>query len=286
MLAAKAGLNLDELATDWPRTDVIPFESEQQYMATLHHNHAGHGAIYLKGAPEKVLSLCHREWRTDKPLDVECWKEVADKMAGRGLRVLAVAEKYVESRQTVLEYGDTQSDFVLLGLVGMMDPPREEAIQAVARCRAAGICVKMITGDHVATAQAIGRQLGIGEDETALSGIDVEPTERKRIRQGGGRCGRFCASLSGPKTAVCAVFAATRRDRGYDRRRCQRRPGVETGRHRRGHGHHGHRRVERSCRNGAAGRQFRQHRAGGRGRPHCLQQPEEDHSLYPADQWR
>ena len=175
VLAAKAGLNLDELATDWPRTDVIPFESEQQYMATLHHNHAGHGAIYLKGAPEKVLSLCHREWRTDKPVDVECWKEVADRMAGRGLRVLAVAEKDVESRQTVLEYGDRQSDFVLLGLVGMMDPPREEAIQAVARCRAAGIRVKMITGDHVATAQAIGRQLGIGDDEPPLSGTDIEP---------------------------------------------------------------------------------------------------------------
>jgi len=174
VLGAKAGLNLDELTAVWPRTDVIPFESEQQDMATLHHSHAGHSVIYLKGSPEKVLSLCRGEWRTDKPPDVDRWKEVADKMAGQGLRVLAIAEKYVEGRQTVLKYSDTQSDLVLLGLVGMMDPPREEAIQAVARCRAAGICVKMITGDHIATAQAIGWELSIGEDGRALSGIDID----------------------------------------------------------------------------------------------------------------
>jgi len=174
VLAAKTGLNLDELSAAWPRTDAIPFESEQQYMATLHHDHAGHGAIYLKGAPEKVLALCRGEWQTDKPLDIDRWKELADKMAGRGLRVLAVAEKRIEDRQTVLEYSDTQSGFVLLGLVGMMDPPRNEAIHAVARCKAAGICVKMITGDHVATAETIGRELGIGEDGQALSGIDVD----------------------------------------------------------------------------------------------------------------
>ena len=100
VLAAKAGLSLDELTAVWPRTDVIPFESEQQYMATLHHHRAGQGVVYLKGAPEKVLSLCRGEWRTGKPLDVERWKEVADKMAGQGLRVLALAEKYVEGRQT------------------------------------------------------------------------------------------------------------------------------------------------------------------------------------------
>lgn len=174
VLAIKAGLNLKELNAVWPRADVIPFESEQQCMATLHHNHAGQGTIYLKGSPEKVLSLCRREWRTDKPLDVEHWKEAAEKMAGRGLRVLAVAEKHVEGRQTVLDYSDTGSGFLLLGLIGMMDPPREEAIQAIARCRAAGVCVKMITGDHVATAETIGRVLGIGEDGQALAGIDVD----------------------------------------------------------------------------------------------------------------
>jgi len=174
VLAAKTGMNLDELTSAWPRTDAIPFESEQQYMATLHHNDAGHGAIYLKGSPEKVLSLCRGEWRTDKPLDVEHWREAADEMAGRGLRVLAVAAKRVAGRQTILEYSDTESGFFLLGLIGMMDPPREEAIQAVARCRAAGIRVKMITGDHVATAQAVGRQLGIGEDGRALSGTDID----------------------------------------------------------------------------------------------------------------
>jgi len=181
VLAAKTGLHPDELTAAWPRADAIPFESEQQYMATLHHNHEGRGTIYLKGSPEKVLSLCRAQWRTDNPLDIERWKEVADRMAGRGLRVLAVAEKCVENRQTVLEYRDTKSDFCLLGLVGMMDPPREEAIQAVARCKAAGIRVKMITGDHVATAQTVGLQIGIGEDKRALSGTDVEQLSESQL---------------------------------------------------------------------------------------------------------
>jgi potassium/sodium efflux P-type ATPase len=174
VLAAKAGLDLEELMAAWPRTDAIPFESEQQYMATLHRNHADRDVIYLKGSPEKVLSLCRGERRADHPLDLAPWREAVDEMAGRGLRVLAVAAKRLEGRRTILEYSDTESGFLLLGLIGMMDPPREEAIQAVARCRAAGIRVKMITGDHVATAQAVGRQLGIGGDGRALSGNDID----------------------------------------------------------------------------------------------------------------
>ncbi len=174
VLAAKTGLSLDDLATVWPRTDAIPFESEQQYMATLHHNHAGHGIIYLKGSPEKVLSLCQFQWRAQAPLDVDSWREAADAMATQGLRVLAIAEKPVDGQQTVLDFDDTRGGFALLGLVGMIDPPREEAIQAVQKCRAAGIRVKMITGDHMATAQKIAKQIGICDGKRALTGSDID----------------------------------------------------------------------------------------------------------------
>lgn len=174
VLAAKAGLGLDELATAWPRTDVIPFESEQQYMATLHHDHERHALICLKGSPEKVLSLCQFQWRDMEPLDLSRWRNTADAMATQGLRVLAIAEKRVDGQRTVLEYDDTQSGFAMLGLVGIMDPPREEAIEAVEKCKAAGIRVKMITGDHLATAQHIARQIGICDGNGAVSGTDID----------------------------------------------------------------------------------------------------------------
>ena len=95
-------------------------------------------------------------------------------MASQGLRVLAIAEKQVDGKKNVLNFEDMNCGFALLGLVGMMDPPREEAIEAVQKCHAAGIRVKMITGDHVATAKAIAQQIGIGNSKGALSGTDVD----------------------------------------------------------------------------------------------------------------
>ena len=95
-------------------------------------------------------------------------------MATQGLRVLAIAEKRVDGQRTILDYDDTQSGFAMLGLVGMMDPPREEAIEAVEKCNAAGIRVKMITGDHLATAQQIARQIGIGDGNGAVTGTDID----------------------------------------------------------------------------------------------------------------
>jgi magnesium-transporting ATPase (P-type) len=174
VLAAKLGWDLAELARSWPRTDAIPFESEQQYMATLHHDHTGSALVHLKGAPEVVFPRCSAEWGTGAPLDVARWQARAHDMVDEVLRVLAVAEKCRDPRETVLRFEDTERGFSLLGLVGMTDPPRPDAVEAVEKCHAAGIRVIMVTGDHVATARAIGRQVGLRAIDGAMSGSELE----------------------------------------------------------------------------------------------------------------
>ncbi len=174
-LAMKAGLDIRLVRSERPRTDVIPFESEHRFMATLHHDHAGHGTIYLKGAPEKVLALCdsHHHVDGEAALDLDFWHARMHEAAADGMRLLAIARR--TGLVSTLEFDDVESGgFTLLAVLALSDPPREEAIRAVAACRAAGIRVKMITGDHAATAQAIGRQLGLGEGAQALTGADIE----------------------------------------------------------------------------------------------------------------
>ncbi|PZP64665.1 MAG: hypothetical protein DI596_01350, partial [Azospira oryzae] len=176
-LACKAGLDPRMEAEEHPRVDTIPFESEHRFMATLHHDHAGHTFVYLKGAPERVLALCQtqRSRGEDRPLDLEYWRRRIEETATAGQRVLAAAYRAVEPGRRELLFADVeQGGFTLLALFGLIDPPREEAIQAVARCRAAGIRVKMITGDHAVTARAIGAQLGIGDGARALTGMELE----------------------------------------------------------------------------------------------------------------
>lgn len=184
VLSHKASLDPDGLVRDWPRLDSIPFESEQRYMATLHHDHEGHAMIYLKGSPEKVLSLC-------KEVDLSYWTEVSDQMAAEGLRVLAIAEKVAAVDQTVLGFDNVTEGFSWLGLVGMIDRPREEAAVAVDRCQAAGIRVKMITGDHLETARAVARQLGIGGEGEALSGLDLDALSDEEFDRAAARSNVF-----------------------------------------------------------------------------------------------
>ncbi|MBD3675782.1 MAG: cation-transporting P-type ATPase [Planctomycetaceae bacterium] len=177
VLAGKLDLTPDDVVARWPRTDAIPFESELQYMATLHHDHSGHAQIYLKGSPEAVLSRCSHAYPSNDPLDATEWRTTAEKMASEGLRVLAIAAKQRDPHNTLLELEDTEHDFALLGLVGMTDPPRKEAIEAVEKCHAAGIRVIMITGDHIATARTIARQIGIRSADSALTGVELEKLE-------------------------------------------------------------------------------------------------------------
>lgn len=184
-LGLKLGLDPQALAAERPRSDAIPFESEHRFMATLHHDHAGQAMVYLKGAPERILDMCEAERVGDsvRSLDPDYWRRLATDTAARGLRLLAIARRAMPAEQRTLDFADVEHGFTLLALVGIIDPPREEAVAAVAECQAAGIAVKMITGDHVDTARAIGAMLGIGIDRPALTGAEIELLDDQRLRE-------------------------------------------------------------------------------------------------------
>ncbi len=168
--AAKAGIR-DKRR----RLDELPFEAELQYMATLHEYDEGN-IIYLKGSPERVLAMCSRQQvnGTERELQREEVAARAGSMAREALRVLAIARKKVPAGHTSLDHDDLD-DMVFLGFQGMIDPPREEVIDAVRKCKRAGIRVVMITGDHVETAKAIGEKIGIArEGAKALTGEQVQ----------------------------------------------------------------------------------------------------------------
>jgi len=182
-LALKAGLDARLEHGALPRTDHIPFESEHRFMATLHHDQSGHAFIFVKGAVEQVLAMCQRQRVTgeDLPIDRPYWHAQMAATGALGQRVLALAMKTVDRGQRELAFADMAGGFTLLGLVGISDPPRDEAIAAVRTCRAAGIRVKMITGDHADTARAIATQLGIACDRV-LTGIDLDALGDEALR--------------------------------------------------------------------------------------------------------
>ncbi|HSP58835.1 MAG TPA: HAD-IC family P-type ATPase, partial [Halomonas sp.] len=172
--AAKAGLSTGTLRDDHSRHDAIPFESERKYMATLHEVD-GERLLMVKGAPDRLLEMCHRvrDDGQDSELDVALWEARIHELSARGLRVLALAEKPIHDVHE-LEDEHAEEGLVLLGLVGLLDPPREEAVEAVKECLAAGIRPVMVTGDHAVTALAIARQMGFAHTERAISGREVE----------------------------------------------------------------------------------------------------------------
>ena len=185
-LALKAGLDPHFEREATPRSDVIPFESEHRFMASLHHDHAGHGHIFLKGAPERVLALCtsQREAGEDRPLARQHWLTAMDAAAAGGMRLLALATRRPVTGQRELGFADIEAGgFSLLAVLGLADPPRAEAIDAVAQCRAAGIQIKMITGDHAVTARAIGLALNLGDTVRTLSGADIERLDDRQLRE-------------------------------------------------------------------------------------------------------
>jgi len=175
--AGKLGLELDSDRKKWVRKDVIPFDARHRYMATLNHDHRENAAIFVKGAPEKLLELCVYQQNVNgetRDIDRAYWCKKSEQIAAQGQRVLALAMKKVSVEQTVLTQKDVENELVLLGFVGLMDPPRSEVISAIAECYQAGIEVKMVTGDHALTAAAIGKKIGLRNTDKVLTGSDIE----------------------------------------------------------------------------------------------------------------
>ena len=210
-LALKAGLEHNYCQTQYPRTDAIPFESQHRFMATLHHDHAGHGFIYLKGAPERVLEMCHQQRMRgeDVPMDKAYWEACMDTMANRGQRLLAIAFKPTAAEHQSLVFSDVEGGLTLLGIVGIIDPPREEATQAVHACQSAGIRVKMITGDHAITARAIGAQMGIGDGITVVKGTELDTYSEDQLKDAVERSDIFARVSPEQKLQLVTALQAT-----------------------------------------------------------------------------
>ncbi len=192
--ANKIGIEIRKEQAAWTRTDAIPFDAKHRFMATLNHDHEHRAFVFIKGAPEQILAMCKTQSVAGgnmEPLNKAYWQEKADSIAALGQRVLAFAVKPVNSEHTVLERTDIESTLTLLGMAGMIDPPRAEAIAAVADCHTAGIRVKMITGDHAKTAAAIGKQIGLRNPTKVLTGIDLDEMNDASLKEAVLECDIF-----------------------------------------------------------------------------------------------
>lgn len=166
------------------RIATIPFDSEYKYMAVLVERGDQH-IIYIKGAPDRLLDMASEQKRRGKSEDFDrpCWERSIEKVAQKGQRLIGAAYKIVDKSKTDLSHKDIEDDMIFLGLAGLIDPPREEATEAIASCHKAGISVKMITGDHIETAKAIGCEMGIGDGENAIQGRDLEKMSEENLAE-------------------------------------------------------------------------------------------------------
>ena len=185
--AIKLGMDRQAEQAASPRIDAIPFESEHKFMATLHKSGDGMEMLLVKGAPEVILEHCDRQQTADgqpAPLDRAHFLKESDRLAAQGERVLGLA--WLENpgvKAGSLGPAELPRTLVLLGLVGLLDPPRKEAIEAVKECHGGGIRVTMITGDHKITAAAIAKMLGIGDGKTAITGAEIEEMDTATLQE-------------------------------------------------------------------------------------------------------
>jgi Ca2+-transporting ATPase len=201
-LAAKAGVDRDALDREQPRVAEVPFDSARKFMATYHHDADGGIVVAVKGGADVLLGRCAAVAGHDGPVPLDAAQRRAvdsdiESLAAEGLRVLAVAERRLPPHALPATPSEEElvalvHDLTLVGLVGLLDPPRPEAREAIALCRRAGIAVKMITGDHAATASAIAGQLGLHGatltgneldrlDDTALAAVVEETAVFARV---------------------------------------------------------------------------------------------------------
>lgn len=209
--AQKMELSVCEQQSRWQRTDAIPFDAKHRFMATLHHDHLHHAVILVKGAPEQLLGMCIDQLDENglrTTLDRLYWTQLAETTAEQGQRLLAFAVRDVRFEHTVLSHHDVATSLTLLGMVGMIDPPRPEAISAVAECYAAGIRVKMITGDHAKTAAAIAKQVGLRNFSTVLSGMQLEQMDDTTLQQAVLNCDIFARTSPEHKLRLVMALQA------------------------------------------------------------------------------
>lgn len=211
VFAQKVGFDPETDGRQWPRADEIPFDAQYRFMATLNHDHHRHGVVYVKGAPERILEMCASMVADDgetSPLDREEWTSAVSELASEGLRVLALARRPAETSQNTLAVEDVEDGLELLGLVGLLDPPRQEAIQSIQDCHKAGIRVKMITGDHAMTASAIGARLGLQNTARVITGRELDQLNEKELKQVAGEVDIFARTSPEHKLRLVAALQA------------------------------------------------------------------------------
>ncbi len=166
------------------RIDSIPFESEHKYMATLNEVD-DERYIFMTGAPERIIEMCDKQYTEDgeEDMDEKYWEEKTDTIAAQGQRLLGAAFRKVDQSRKDIEKGDLKKNKVFLGIIGIIDPAREEVIDSIKECKEAGVEVKMITGDHAITAKAIGKEIGIGDGEKAMTGKKLENMSDEELRE-------------------------------------------------------------------------------------------------------
>ncbi len=166
------------------RLDSIPFESDHKYMATLN-KVDDEVVVFMTGAPERVLEMCSSQLTAEGEQDVdkEYWEKRMEEVASNGQRLLGLAYNVTDKNRTEIEKDDLEKQKVFLGIVGIIDPPRDEVIEAIKECKEAGVEVKMITGDHAITAKAIGKEIGIGDGDKVMTGKELEEMSDADMRK-------------------------------------------------------------------------------------------------------
>ncbi|SHF06014.1 cation-transporting P-type ATPase [Alkalibacter saccharofermentans] len=187
-LSKKSG----KLDFETKRLALIPFDSEYKYMSTLNVVE-GKSFIFVNGAPDQLLSMCLQQLGKSGPEDLkkDLWQEHIENGASKGLRMLGCAYKEVGGEKTDLTHSDLEEGLILIGVTGVMDPPRPEAIEAIRLSQNAGIRIKMITGDHILTAKMIGKKMGIDAHDKVISGSELEDMSDTELRQAVKDCDIF-----------------------------------------------------------------------------------------------
>ena len=288
VLAAKGGVDPELTRERYPRIAEVPFDAAYKFMATFHEmtDEKGRAVVraYVKGAPDQLLARASNAVSPDGgtvPVAQvrDPYMAENERLGAQGLRVMATAQRDFDPKKfdASADLLPLVSDLTLLALVGIVDPPRPEAKLAIEKAHAAGIQVRMITGDHAVTAEAIARQLGItgraitGKEFAAMDDAtvdrEIDTHRRHRPRGPGGQ---------GPPRGHPQAQGPRRRD---DRRRRERRARAQEGRHRRGDGHHRHRGLEGGRGDDPHRRQLRDDRPGGGARAGAVRQPRPLHPL-------